>query len=78
MMLPRIADALDVTLDDLFTERTASPTQTESHAFDMDAVHNFPKDAQAIIMDALCHRTNFVNCNSWEFLKAEQNPYAQM
>ena len=78
MMLPRIADALDVTLDDLFAEQTPPLTQTESHVFDMDAVHNFAKDAQALIIDTLCHKTNLVNCNSWDFLKVEQNPSTKM
>jgi len=72
-MLPRIANALDVTLDDLFAEQTSPLTQTESHVFDMDAVHDFAKDAQALIIDTLCHKTNLVNCNSWDFLKVEQN-----
>ena len=75
MMLPRIANALDVTLDDLFAEQTPPLTKTESHVFDMDAVHNFAKDAQAMIIDSLCHQTNLVNCcNSWDMLKVEQNP----
>ncbi|MBQ8431299.1 MAG: helix-turn-helix transcriptional regulator [Clostridia bacterium] len=74
MILPRIATALDVTLDDLFTERIVPSIQEESHVFNMDAVHDFPKAAQAIIIDSLCNQTNLVNCNSWDFLKAEQNP----
>jgi len=78
MMLPRIAGALDVTLDNLFAEQTLPLTQTESHVFDMDAVHNFAKDAQALIIDTLCHKTNLVNCNSWDFLKVEQNLSTKM
>ncbi len=74
MMLPRIANALDVTLDDLFAERKVQTSQPESHVFDMDAVHNFAKDTQAMVIDTLCHQTNLVNCNSWDFLKVEQNP----
>ncbi len=74
MMLPRIANALEVTLDDLFAERTVQTSQTESHVFNMDAVHKFPKNAQAMIIDALCHQTNLVNCNSWDFIKVKQNP----
>lgn len=77
MMLPRIADALDVTLDDLFAEHSVPLAQTESHVFNMDAVHNFAKDSQALIIDTLCCRTNLVNCNSWDFLKVEQNPSAK-
>ncbi len=74
MMLPRIAGALDVTLDDLFAENCVPLAQTESHVFDMDAVHDFAKDAQALIIDTMCHRTNLVNCsNSWDMLKVEQN-----
>jgi len=78
MMLPRIANALDVTLDDLFAEQTPPLTQTESHVFDMNAVHNFAKDAQALIIDTLCHKTNLVNCNSWDFFKVEQNLSTKM
>ncbi len=77
MMLPRIANALTVTLDDLFAEHTTPLTQTESHVFDMDAVHKFANDAQVLIIDTLCRRTNLVNCNSWDFLKVEQNPSAK-
>jgi len=73
MMLPRIANALTVTLDDLFAEQTSPLTQTESHVFDMDAVHNYAKASQALIIDTLCRRTNLVNCNSWDFLKVEQS-----
>lgn len=74
MMLPRIAAALDITLDDLFAEQTIQAMQEKSHVFDMDAVHDFPKTAQAIIIDTLCDQTNLVNCHSWDFLRAEQNP----
>ena len=78
MMLPRIANALDVTLEDLFAEQIVPITQTESHVFDMDAVHTFAKDTQAMIIDTLCHQTNLVNCNLWDFLKIEQNPSTKM
>lgn len=74
MMLPRIAGVLDVSLDDLFAEQTSPLTRTESHIFDMDVVHDFAKDSQALIIDTLCRRTKLVNCNSWDFLKVEQNP----
>ena len=74
MLLPRIANALDVTLDDLFAERIVQTSTPQSHVFNENAVHNFPKAAQAMIIDSLCHQTNLVNCNSWDFLKAEQNP----
>lgn len=75
MMLPRIAEALDVTLDDLFSEQAEQTSQPESHVFDMDAVHNFAKDSQGMIIDSLFHQTNLVNCyNSWDMLKIEQNP----
>ena len=78
MMLPRIANALDVTLEDLFAEQIVPITQTESHVFDMDAVHTFAKDTQAMIIDTLCQQTNLVNCNLWDFLKIEQNPSTKM
>ena len=74
MLLPQIANALDITLDDLFAEYVAQTSTQESNVFNVNAVHNFPKDAQAMIIDSLCHQTNLVNCNSWDFLKAEQNP----
>ena len=74
MILPRIANALNVTLDDLFAERIIKTSTQESKFFNEEAVHNFPKDAQAVIIDSLCQQTNLVNCNTWEFLKAEQNP----
>lgn len=74
MILPKIANALDVTLDDLFAERVVQATTNESQVFNENAVHNFPKDVQAVIIDSLCHQTNLVNCNAWDLLKAEQNP----
>ena len=74
MLLPRIAKALDVTLDDLFADRVLNTSTQESKVFNEQAVHSFPKDAQAMIIDSLCQQTNLVNCNSWDFLKAEQNP----
>ena len=74
MLLPQIAKALDVTLDDLFADRVLNTSTQESKVFNEQAVHSFPKDAQAMIIDSLCQQTNLVNCNSWDFLKAEQNP----
>ncbi len=74
MLLPQIAKALDVTLDDLFADRILNTSTQGSKVFDEQAVHSFPKDAQAMIIDSLCQQTNLVNCNSWDFLKAEQNP----
>ena len=74
MLLPRIAKALDVTLDDLFADRILNTSTQKSKVFNEQAVHSFPKDAQAMIIDSLCQQTNLVNCNSWDFLKAEQNP----
>ena len=73
MLLPRIANALDVTLDDLFGERIIKTSTQESKGFNEEAVHNFPKDVQAVIIDSLCRQTNLVNCNTWDFLKADQN-----
>ena len=74
MLLPQIAKALDVTLDDLFADRVLNTSTQKSKVFNEQAVHSFPKDAQAMIIDSLCQQTNLVNCNSWDFLKAEQNP----
>ena len=73
MLLPQIANALDVTLDDLFAEQIDQKSSLNPHVFNEDAIHNFPKTAQATIIDSLCCQTNLVNCNSWDFLKAEQN-----
>lgn len=74
MLLPQITNALDVTLDDLFAERIMQTSAQEAKVFNEDAVHNFPKNAQAVMIDSLCQQTNLVNCNSWDFLKADQNP----
>ena len=73
MLLPQIANALDVTLDDLFAEHIIQTLSQEAKVFNEKAVHNFPKDAQAVIIDFLLQQTNLVNCNSWDSLKAEQN-----
>ena len=73
MLLPQLANTLDVTLDDLFAERIIKTSTQESKVFNEEAVHNFPKAAQAVIIDSLCQQTNLVNCNTWDFLKAEQN-----
>ncbi len=77
LLLPRIAGALDVTLDDLFAEYADKPPMTESHVFDMDAVHRFPKEAQEWIIDTMYHQTNLINCNSWDFLSVAQNPFTK-
>ncbi|MBR6768927.1 MAG: helix-turn-helix transcriptional regulator [Clostridia bacterium] len=74
MLLPKIANALDVTLDDLFAEHIIQTSAQKSKVFNEKAVHNFPKDAQAVIIDSLCHQTNLVNCNAWDILKGEQSP----
>ena len=74
MILPKIANALDITLDDLFAERVVHATTNETQVFNENAVHNFPKEVQAVIIDSMCHQTNLVNCNAWDILKAEQNP----
>ena len=74
MLLPQIAITLDVTMDDLFAERIIQTSAQESKVFNEKAVHNFPKDAQAVIIDSLCQQTNLTNCNSWDFLKVEHNP----
>lgn len=77
MLLPQIAAALGITLDDLFAKRMVNISQSDSHVFDMDAIHNFPKNEQAAIVDALYHQTNLLNCNSWDILKTERNPLTQ-
>ncbi len=59
----------------MFSEQTI---QKEFHVLDMDAVHNFAKDAQVMIIDAICRRTNLVNGNTWDFLKTELNPSTKM
>ena len=74
MILPRIANALDVTLDDLFAEHVIQTSSQNLKVFNEKAVHDFPKNAQAEIIDSLCQQTNLVNCNTWDFLKAEENP----
>ena len=74
MILPRIANALDVTLDDLFAEHVIQTSSQNLKVFNKKAVHDFPKNAQAEIIDSLCQQTNLVNCNTWDFLKAEENP----
>ena len=71
MLLPRIADALAVSVDNLFTDHTVQTIPSKT--FNMDAVHSFPNDMQTTVMDSLCRKTNLVNCRSWELLKAEQN-----
>lgn len=73
MLLPRIASVLKITLDDLFAEQTDKHLQTESHVFNMNAVRSFPKDAQTMIIDAMCRQTNLINCNSWDILKVDKN-----
>ena len=72
MILPQIANVLEITLDDLFTEHVVRTTVQESKVFNVKAIHNFPKDAQSELIDSLCHQTNLVNCNAWDFLKAER------
>jgi transcriptional regulator with XRE-family HTH domain len=74
MLLPKIAHALEVTLDDLFAERAPNPSPSDSRVLDMDAVRDSPKNQQAAMIDALYQQTNLVNCNSWDILKTERNP----
>jgi len=74
MLLPIIARELGTTIDDLFKADTPQTAHSESPVFDMDGVHSFPKDAQAIIIDTLYRQTNLLNCGSWEQLKTPQNP----
>lgn len=74
LMLPLIADALEITLDDLFSERTYHTSPPQSHVFNTDAIHSFPKYAQSMVIDSLCHQTNLLNCGTCDFLKVKQNP----
>lgn len=73
MMLPEIANALDITLDDLFAEQTVQVSRVRPNALNMEAVRNFPKAVQVIVMDALLNQTNLTNCSSWDFLKPEMS-----
>ena len=41
-----------------------------SDTLNMDCIHNFPKDAQAAIVDSLYRKSNLPNCHTGEFLKA--------
>ena len=68
MLLPHIASVLEITLDDLFAEQTDKPLQTESYVLNMEAVRDFPKEAQSMIIDAMCRQTNVIHCNLWDFL----------
>ena len=74
MLLPAIANVLDITLNDLYSTDTTRKLQTQSHIFDTDGIHNFPKEAQSMIIDALYRQTNLLNCGSWDFLNVNQNP----
>lgn len=73
MLLPQIANALDVTLDDLFSKQNNQSSTLKNNCFNESAVHDFPKAMQATVIDDLCRKTNLVNCNIWDFLKSEQN-----
>ena len=73
MLLPRIASVLEITLNDLFAEQKDKQLRTESHVFNMNAVRSFPKDAQTMIVDAICRQTNLINCNLWDCLQVEKN-----
>ena len=74
MLLPMIADVLDITLNDLYSNDTMQTSTTKSHVLDIESVHNFPKATQSMIIDNLCRQTNLVNCGSWDFLRVHQNP----
>lgn len=71
MLLPKIAEALDITLDDLFSLRI---DLTKSNVFNMDGIHSFAKDVQHLIIDTLYHQSNLPNCGTWDILKVEKNP----
>ena len=74
MLLPKIAEALGITLDDLFSSQTADDSLTTSDTLNMDGIHSFPKDAQAAIIDSLYRQSNLPNCGTWQFFKVGKNP----
>jgi len=74
MLLPKIADVLEIKIDDLFLSDAAKPSKSEKHGFDMDNIHKFPKHAQSLIIDTMYNQSNLLNCVTWDFLKTTQNP----
>lgn len=78
LLLPQIAALFGVTLDALFADNTIPFPQTDSRGFNMDAVHSFPQNAQALMVDTLYRETNLTNCNTWDILKVQENPNTQM
>ena len=73
MLIPKIAKALDIALDDLFAERMDQTTPVKPRGLDMEGVHKFPNDAQISMIDTLCRKTNLVNSNSGESLGVALN-----
>lgn len=73
MLLPKIAEALDITLDDLFSSATEKNDPMSSNTFSMDGIHNFPKYAQATIIDSLYRQTNLLSTNMWHLLRVGKN-----
>ena len=74
MLLPKIAEALDITLDDLFSSETGQSGLTTSNTFNMEGIHSFPKDTQAVIIDTLYRQSGLPNCGTWDILKVKKNP----
>ncbi len=73
MLLPQIAHELGITLNDLYATETEQESQQKSNVFNVEGIHHFPKEAQSLLIDSLYHKTNLINCRSWEFLKTPQN-----
>ncbi|MBQ9743873.1 MAG: helix-turn-helix transcriptional regulator [Clostridia bacterium] len=74
LLLPRIADELEITINDLYATDVKHISQARSNVFDMDKVHSFPREAQSMLIDTLYRETNLLSCNSWDFLKVPKNP----
>ncbi len=74
MLLPKIAEALNITLNDLFSPETAQDSPSASDTLNMDGVHSFPKNAQAAIIDSLYGQSNLPGCRTWDFIKVGKNP----
>ncbi len=74
MLLPLIADEFGITINDLYATDSKQVSPPRSNTFDMESVHNFPKEAKSLLIDTLYHKTNLLSCNTWDFLKVPQNP----
>ncbi|MBQ8344009.1 MAG: helix-turn-helix transcriptional regulator [Clostridia bacterium] len=74
MLLPKIANELSITLDDLYSVNSMQIQQTKTRVFHMDNVHSFPKNMQSTIIDTLYNETNLLNCRTWDTLRVDKNP----